>query len=509
MENYASACYLLRFLVLLVCVLQLSHVHCEGEGAVTTLNGNTGANDQGQRYVDGFANLLGKEARTITSLKVLLQSFFNVQDKTGAPEEEIEDRQSRDSENQDKFVEKEKFFITSGARFVHSQENQEVEVNFDAGVGEPFLLMPFEKDTPLPCLTGNHIDDCWRCDTDWQDHRQRLATCAIGFGSNAMGGKNGELYVVTTDQDNKKFPAPGTLRYGVTRTEPLWIIFAYSMTIQLKGELLVSSYKTIDGRGANVHLIGSSQISIENVSNVIIHGIHIHDIVKSGPHHILSGPSRYTLRSKAPGDAIHIEGSRDVWIDHCFLAKATDGLIDATMNSTSITVSNCYFENHDKVMLFGADADHEFDRDMQITVAFNRFGPGLTQRMPRCRYGNCHVANNYYTDGWGKYAIGGSCDPTILSQGNIFVAAKAKKEVTNRIIEVSCNGYGDWKEWHWTSSGDIFENDAYFVPSGEQDVSSNAYQNARSFNVRSAPLVPAMTKDAGPLNCTPKTPCKQ
>lgn len=115
-------------------------------------------------------------------------------------------------------------------------------------------------------------------------------------------------------------------------------------------------------------------------------------------------------------------------------------------------------------MLFGADADHEFDRDMQITVAFNRFGPGLTQRMPRletnslddvyssshfilvtnpckytcrCRYGNCHVANNYYTDGWGKYAIGGSCDPTILSQGNIFVAAKAKKEVNNNMLILS------------------------------------------------------------------------
>jgi pectate lyase len=135
----------------------------------------------------------------------------------------------------------------------------------------------------------------------------------------------------------------------VTRAQPLWIVFVHSMTIRLKGELLVSSYKTIDGCGATVHLVGSSQVSIENASNLIIHGVDIHDVVRSGPHHILSSPSRLTLRAKTVGDAIHIEGSRDVWIDHCSLANAADGLIDCTMNSTSVTISNCYFENHDKV----------------------------------------------------------------------------------------------------------------------------------------------------------------
>jgi pectate lyase len=34
-------------------------------------------------------------------------------------------------------------------------------------------------------------------------------------------------------------------------------------------------------------------------------------------------------------------------------------------------------------MLFGAGPKDDFDRNMQITVAFNKFGPGLKQRMPR------------------------------------------------------------------------------------------------------------------------------
>jgi pectate lyase len=54
-------------------------------------------------------------------------------------------------------------------------------------------------ETFLPCLTGNYIDDCWRCDSNWGDRRQVLASRAVGFGSNAEGGRNGDLYVVTTD----------------------------------------------------------------------------------------------------------------------------------------------------------------------------------------------------------------------------------------------------------------------------------------------------------------------
>ena len=41
----------------------------------------------------------------------------------------------------------------------------------------------------------------------------------------------------------------------------------------------------------------------------------------------------------------------------------------------------------------------------------------------RVRYGYAHVANNRY-DQWLMYAIGGSSNPTILSEGNYFVASK-------------------------------------------------------------------------------------
>nr|QNI23761.1 AP2/ERF transcription factor [Camptotheca acuminata] len=97
------------------------------------------------------------------------------------------------------------------------------------------------------------------------------------------------------------------------------------------------------------------------------------------------------------------------------MSRCTDGLIDAIMGSTGITISNCHFTHHNEVMLFGASDSYSGDAIMQITVAFNHFGQGLTQRMPRCRWGFVHVVNNDYTH-WLMYAIGGSSHPTIISQ---------------------------------------------------------------------------------------------
>jgi pectate lyase len=121
----------------------------------------------------------------------------------------------------------------------------------------------------LSCATGNPIDDCWRCDPNWERNRKRLADCAIGFGRNAIGGKNGKFYVVTDPRDDALNPSNGTLRHAVIQTEPLWIIFERDMVIQLQEELIMNSFKTIDGRGANVHIANGPCITVQNVTNVI------------------------------------------------------------------------------------------------------------------------------------------------------------------------------------------------------------------------------------------------
>ncbi|KAL3576021.1 hypothetical protein D5086_021304 [Populus alba] len=319
--------------------------------------------------------------------------------------------------------------------------------------------------------TLNPVDSCWRAKSNWANNRRALADCAVGFGRGAMGGKYGAIYVVTTPNDDPVNPKPGMLRY-----------------------------KTIDGRGAKVEIAYGPCITIQGVSHVIIHGISIHDCKPGKSGRVISSPTHVGKRGGSDGDAIAIFASSNVWIDHCYLARCTDGLIDVIRASTSITISNNYFSQHDKVMLLGHNDGYTADKVMKVTIAFNRFGSGLIERMPRVRFGYAHVANNRY-DEWQMYAIGGSANPTIFSEGNYFIARNGNsKQVTKREAK---NG---WTNWKWRSSKDVFMNGAYFVQSGYGSCAP-LYSKTQSFTVAPGSLVPALTSGAGPLNCVRGQPC--
>nr|AFK47751.1 unknown [Lotus japonicus] len=347
----------------------------------------------------------------------------------------------------------------------------------------------------------NVIDSCWRAKSNWASNRKALADCAIGFGKSAIGGKYGAIYVVIDSSDNPANPKPGTLRYGAIQTQPLWIIFARDMVITLGNELIMNSYKTIDGRGAKVVIGNGPCITIQGVGHVIVHGISIHDCKPGKSGLVRSSVDHVGHRRGSDGDGISIFASSNVWIDHCFLARCTDGLIDIVHASTAITISNNYFTQHDKVMLLGHNDKYTADKIMRVTIAFNRFASGLIERMPRVRFGYAHVVNNKYEE-WKMYAIGGSANPTILSEGNYFIAPNNPnaKQVTKR--ELNENG----KNWKWRSSKDVFVNGAYFVPSGYGSCAPN-YTPAQSFAVAPASTVPAITLNAGPTTCVVGKAC--
>ncbi|XP_022877946.1 putative pectate lyase 2 [Olea europaea var. sylvestris] len=361
-------------------------------------------------------------------------------------------------------------------------------------------ISPLEADYYSPNYSNkkvlNFIDSCWRSKANWAANRRALADCAVGFGQNAIGGKNGATYVVTDPSDDPINPKPGTLRYGAIQSNPLWIIFAKDMVITLKNELMINSFKTIDGRGVKVEIAYGPCITIQYVSHVIIHGISIHDCKPGKSGLVRNSPTHVGHRKGSDGDAIDIFGSTDIWIDHCFLARCTDGLIDVIHASTSITISNNFFQQHDKVMLFGHDDMNTEDKVIKVTVAFNHFGPGLVQRMPRVRLGYSHVANNRY-DMWEMYAVGGSANPTIFSEGNYYMAPKntKAKQITKREVK---NG---WKNWKWRSSKDKFLNGAYFIQSG-WGTCAPGYTKSQAFRVADGSKVLALTSDAGPLRCS-------
>lgn len=197
----------------------------------------------------------------------------------------------------------------------------------------------------------NVVDNCWRANANpnWALNRRALVDCAVGFGKDALGGRYGPTYVVTDPRDDPENPEPGTLRYGAIQTNPLWIIFVEDMVITLQNELIMTSFKTLDGRGAKVEIAYGPCLIIHRISHVIIHGISIHDCKPGKPGRVRSSVTHVEHRGGSDGDGISIYASSNVWIDHCYLARCSDGLIDVTHASAAITLSNNYFTQHDKV----------------------------------------------------------------------------------------------------------------------------------------------------------------
>jgi pectate lyase len=348
---------------------------------------------------------------------------------------------------------------------------------------------------------ANIIDGCWRGQRDWAVNRQRLATCSVGFAGkmHQNRGPGVAAYTVTDPGDDPVRPRPGTLRYAATVLPgKVWITFQRSMHIRLAQPLFLKSFTAIDGRGADVHIAGGAGIVLDKVTDVVVHGLHLHDLgaQPSGPV-VVPGGSVET-KTGADGDAIRLVASSKVWIDHNTLSRCEDGLIDVTVGSTDVTISNNWFLNHDKVMLLGHDDGYDEDRRMRVTVAFNRFGPNVNQRMPRIRHGYAHVVNNFY-DGWRDYAIGGSMGPSVKSQGNLFVASGRDNRNVTRRMPVA----GD--DWDWHSVGDSFQNGAFFTQTGSR-VPPN-YNRHQAFPAAKSNEVTSLTKDAGALRCLVGSAC--
>ncbi|MBA0673452.1 hypothetical protein Goklo_023991 [Gossypium klotzschianum] len=136
------------------------------------------------------------------------------------------------------------------------------------------------------------------------------------------------------------------------------------MTIKLQQKLIVTSDKTIDARGANVEICNGVGITIQFVKNLSIHGLQIHHIIPTNGGKIKNDEIHHGLRGDSDGDGVSLFGASNVWLDHLSLHHCTDGLIDVVQGSIAFTISNCYFTDHNDVMLFGASDSYSADKKM-------------------------------------------------------------------------------------------------------------------------------------------------
>ncbi|KAF2137386.1 polysaccharide lyase family 1 protein [Aplosporella prunicola CBS 121167] len=127
------------------------------------------------------------------------------------------------------------------------------------------------------------------------------------------------------------------------------------------------------------------------------------------------------------GDAISIDGSTNVWVDHCDLSSDLsadkdfyDGLLDISHGADYVTVSNVYFHDHHKNSLVGhSDSNADEDTGKLHVTYYNNYWSNVGSRCPLVRFGTVHVVNNYY-ENVSVSGINTRMGAQVLVENNVF-----------------------------------------------------------------------------------------
>ncbi len=234
------------------------------------------------------------------------------------------------------------------------------------------------------------------------------------------------------------------------------------LIIQIDGtfaipELRVASNKTLIGVDANATIEGGVRVrgsgTDDMVSNVIIQNLRIHGAT-----------------SDVDGDGMHIYYAHHVWVDHCEIWDSPDGNLDIVHASSWVTISWTKFWysqdapdlEHRFSNLVGHSEPNEEDVDrLKVTFHHNWWAEGVIERMPRVRYGDVHVFNNYYSAAGNNYAIGAGFESRLRIENNHFDGVADPHifyddEPTAEIAETG-NAYTNATGLMHSGQGDSFE----------------------------------------------------
>ncbi|KAF5646146.1 pectate lyase plyB [Fusarium sp. NRRL 52700] len=229
--------------------------------------------------------------------------------------------------------------------------------------------------------------------------RQAAEPCTVGYctqNGGTTGGVKGSTVTVTT---------VAALIEAAKRTEPLTIIVSGKLTGSDK--VRPASDKTIIGAaGSSITGVG---FYVRRQKNVILRNLKIAKVDASN------------------GDAIGIDESTNVWVDHCDLSgdlslgkDDLDGLLDISHGADWITVSNTYFHDHWKASLIGhSDSNASEDTGkLHITYANNHW-KNVNSRQPLIRFATVHIVNNYW-DGIILSGVNTRMGAQVLVQSSAF-----------------------------------------------------------------------------------------
>jgi pectate lyase len=172
-------------------------------------------------------------------------------------------------------------------------------------------------------------------------------------------------------------------------------------------DVTVASDKSIVGGGSGSGLVGCG-LKLKGVKNVIIQNLNISK-VRSGT-----------------GDAIHLEKSDHVWIDHNTLSSDQshgkdyyDGLVDLSHAVDYVTVSWNYLHDHYKASLVGHSDSNKTEDTGKLHVTYDHnYFKNINSRTPSLRFGTGHVYDNYFENG--STGVHSRMGAQMLVQNNVF-----------------------------------------------------------------------------------------
>ncbi|KAK4109659.1 polysaccharide lyase family 1 protein [Canariomyces notabilis] len=237
----------------------------------------------------------------------------------------------------------------------------------------------------------------------------------LGFASLNGGTTGGAGGTVTTVSTLPEFTA------AVNEKNSAPAIVVVKGIISGDTKVRIGSNKSIIGlpgsgfKGVGLHFRGQSNLIVRNIVSSFV--------------------------TASNGDALKIEESTNVWVDHCefFSEQGSDkdyydGLVDSSHGSDFVTVSHTYFHDHWKASLVGhSDSNGSEDKGkLRITYA-NNYWKNINSRAPLLRFGTAHVYNSYYENM--STAVNSRMGAQALVQSTVFknvsfpVTSRDSKEV--------------------------------------------------------------------------------
>ncbi|MGJ6963366.1 pectate lyase family protein [Streptosporangium sp. G11] len=207
-------------------------------------------------------------------------------------------------------------------------------------------------------------------------------------------------------------------------------------------KLKVGSNTTIVGLGKDARIRGVN-LHVDKADNVIVRNILFEDTADCFPQWDPTDGAEGNWNSLY--DNISVTGSTHVWVDHNTFTdgdnpdseqplyfgrpyQVHDGQLDITNAANFVTASWNRFSGHDKTMLIGSTNNPANDAGkLKVTVHHNHFDDVL-QRLPRVRFGQVHVYNNYYEipdASTFEYALGVGVQSQIFAENNFFRLSRA------------------------------------------------------------------------------------